>query len=74
MNNATKYRRKLQAAISQINQTKKSVQRHFDSSASEVHGIKNASIVLTFIFHLIYLVARLINDIGQLSDCKSLQV
>ncbi|CAF0783880.1 unnamed protein product [Rotaria sp. Silwood1] len=55
LNNTAKYRRKLHAAISQINRTKKSVQRNFDSPASEVH------------------VARLINDIGQLSDCKSLQ-
>ncbi|CAF2476693.1 unnamed protein product [Rotaria sp. Silwood2] len=55
LNNTVKYRRKLQAAISQISRTKKFAQRNFDSPASEVH------------------VARLINDIGQLSDCKPLQ-
>ncbi|CAF0865301.1 unnamed protein product [Rotaria sordida] len=54
-NNTAKYRRKLQSAITQISRTKKSVQRNFDSPASEIH------------------VARLINDIGQLSDCKPLQ-
>ncbi|CAF1932276.1 unnamed protein product [Rotaria magnacalcarata] len=55
LNNAAKYRKKVQAAISQINRTKKFAQRTFDSPASEIH------------------VARLINDIGQLSDCKPLQ-
>jgi hypothetical protein len=55
LNNTVKYRKKLQAAMTQINRTKKSRQRSFDSPDSEVH------------------VARLINDIGQLSDCKPLQ-
>jgi len=55
LNNTLKYRKKLQTAITQINRTKKSTQRNFDSPDSEIH------------------VARLINDIGQLSDCKSLQ-
>ncbi|CAF1367166.1 unnamed protein product [Adineta steineri] len=55
LNNTVKYRKKLQAAIIQINRTKKTVQRNLDSPDHEVH------------------VARLINDIGQLSDCRPLQ-
>ncbi len=38
LNNTVKYRKKLQTAINQINRTKKSVQRNFDQSDSEVHG------------------------------------
>jgi hypothetical protein len=56
LNNTVKYRKKLQTAITQINRTKKSVQRNLDNPDSEIH------------------VARLINDIGQLSDYKPLQV
>ncbi|CAF3900377.1 unnamed protein product [Rotaria sp. Silwood2] len=55
LNNTVKYRKKLQAAIHQINRTKKCTQRNIDNPDSDIH------------------VARLINDIGQLSDCKSLQ-
>ncbi|CAF4209413.1 unnamed protein product, partial [Adineta steineri] len=55
LNNALKYRKKLQAGTTQINRTKKSSQQSLDSADSAIH------------------VARLINDIGQLSDCKSLQ-
>ncbi|CAF3671828.1 unnamed protein product [Rotaria sp. Silwood1] len=55
LNNTIKYRKKLQAAIYQINRTKKCTQRNIDNPDSDIH------------------VARLINDIGQLSDCKSLQ-
>ncbi|CAF3819704.1 unnamed protein product, partial [Rotaria sp. Silwood1] len=55
LNNTIKYRKKLQAAIYQINRTKKCTQRNIDNPDSNIH------------------VARLINDIGQLSDCKSLQ-
>jgi hypothetical protein len=71
MHNSIKYRKKLQAAMAQINRTKKSVQRNFDSPDSEIHGI---SLRISILFYSIYLVARLINDIGQLSDCKPLQV
>ncbi len=67
-----KYRKKIQAAITQINRTKKSVQRNFDSPDSEIHGILLHT--LSFCFYFADLVARLINDIGQLSDCKPLQV
>lgn len=55
VSNVGKYRKKLQAAITQIHRTKKTTQRNLESSDSEIH------------------VARLINDIGQLSDSKSLQ-
>jgi hypothetical protein len=72
MNNTIKYRKKLQAAIAQINRTKKSVQRNFESPDSEIHG--TSSHLFFLLFYSIYLVARLINDIGQLSDCKPLQV
>ncbi|CAF0869294.1 unnamed protein product [Adineta ricciae] len=55
LNNSVKYRRKLYAAYTQINRTKKFTQRNLDSPDWEIH------------------VARLVNDIGQLSGCKSLQ-
>lgn len=71
MNNTVIYRKKLQAANNQINRTKKSVQRHFDSPDSEIHG----KIFHESFFSIQFcLVARLINDVGQLSGCKPLQV
>ncbi len=71
MNNTGKYRKKLQTAITQINRTKKSVQRNLENPDSEIHGKYPSDFHLYLYF---YLVARLINDIGQLSDNKPLQV
>jgi hypothetical protein len=48
MNNTVKYRKKLQAAINQINRTKRSVQRNFDSPDSEIHGILIDSSLFSF--------------------------
>ena len=72
LNNSVKYRKKLYAAYTQINRTKKFTQRNLDSPDWEIHGsyIKTCVSILNFI----NLVARLVNDIGQLSGCKSLQV
>ena len=38
LNNALKYRKKLQAAVGQINRTKKFAQRNLESSDAEIHG------------------------------------
>lgn len=38
LNNAAKYRKKLQTAIHQINRTKKCVQKNLDNPDSEIHG------------------------------------
>jgi hypothetical protein len=49
LNNTVKYRKKLQTAITQINRTKKSVQRNLDHPDSEIHGKCHPSD-----FHLIF--------------------
>ena len=38
VSNVGKYRKKLQAAITQIHRTKKTTQRNLESSDSEIHG------------------------------------
>ena len=74
LNNTVKYRKKLQTAITQINRTKKSKQRYFESSDSEIHGNRINRSIVSLSISFVRLVARLVNDIGQLSDSKSLQV
>ena len=71
LNNTVKYRKKLQSAIIQINRTKKTAQQNLDNPDSSIHGKQKLKHRFKYPW---YLVARLINDIGQLSGCKSLQV
>ncbi|CAF1586825.1 unnamed protein product [Adineta ricciae] len=70
LNNTVKYRKKLQSAIVQINRTKKTAQQNLDNPDSSIHGKQKLKHRFEYPLHL---VARLINDIGQLSGCKSLQ-
>jgi hypothetical protein len=44
IDNTTKYRKKLQAGITQINRTKKFVQKNFDNSDCDIHGSVDRSI------------------------------